>query len=63
MYVDSVDIPCLRIYIPIIICLILLKIIPNLLPMKLRPNETGKIWLPTKIDPHDITIQLSRYHS
>lgn len=55
MFVAFVDNPCPLIYIPTnvykSICLILIKIIPNLLPTK--------FWLPMNIDPH----KQKRFHS
>lgn len=59
MFVAFVGIcnPCPRIYTPTSvytgICLIFIKIIPNLLPTKIRPYEPGQFWLPTNIDPRD----------
>lgn len=35
-----------------ILCLIFIKGIPIIPPTKLSPNEPGKFWLETKIDPH-----------
>lgn len=55
MSVAFVDILCPRIYIPTNIqniCFIFIKILPNLLPTKLRPRETGTYWISTNIDPH-----------
>lgn len=51
MLVAFMSKPCPRIFIPLnlyaIICLIFNKIIPITLPMKLRPQKPGKLWLST----------------
>lgn len=55
MFVDFMDHPCPRIYIPTnlytIIRLIFIKFIPFSLSTKLRPLEPGKCCLPTNINP------------
>lgn len=60
MVVALVDNPSPRIHIPTNVytsfCLLLIKIIPNLLPTKLRPHEPGQFCLPTNIDPPRIKM-------
>lgn len=62
MFVAFVGIcnPCPRIYTPTSvymgICLIFIKIIPNLLPTKIRPHEPGQFWLPQTLTPVIIII-------
>lgn len=56
MYVAFVGNLCPRINIPMkkqtFVCFFFIKILPNLLPTKLRPYETVKYWLSTNVDPH-----------
>lgn len=56
LFMAFVDNPCPQNYILMnvytSICLIFIKINPNLQPTKLHPHEPGKIWLPTNIGPH-----------